>query len=130
MDVIEQKIIDFFDRFFTEYNEQPSKVKIFIQLIDNSAVNLTPLYSVRSESVYKYCLLNEIIHLNMLEKTMISYSKINNYIGKFMEDKAIQQGVTCEKVKGMITIENEKLVARLFINGKKHSNFSVKDFVK
>ena len=130
MDVIEQKIIDFFDRFCTAHNEQPSKVKIVIQLIDNSTVNLTPLYSVHSESIDKYCLLNEIIHLNMLEKTMISYSKINNYIGKFMENNAMQQGVSCEKVKGMITIKNEKLVAALFVDGKMHSQFSVTDFVK
>ena len=130
MEIIEQKISDFFERFAVQQQTGIENVKVVIQLLDNSTTNLTPTYSAHTPNIDKYMLINEIINLSMVDKLAISYTTINNKIGKFFEQKAKQLGVPVSTLKGYIIIKNGKIKAFLFLDGKLNSEFSINDFLK
>ncbi len=130
MHAIEQKIVDFFDRFSQQYEESSANVKLVIDLVDNSTENLTPNYYVAGQKTQHYCLINEIIKLNPLEKMVTNHTGINHKIGQFFVEQAKKENVSIQRLKGMIMLKGSKIYAGLFLDGKQHSTFSVSDFIK
>lgn len=127
--IIEGKIMDFFKKFSEEKGENVSKIKLVIQLIDESTINLVPTYSVHSDNVSEYCFIQAIIKLSIMEKLVVSYQDINNKIGKYFVEKANFHKVDVNTIKGMIAVKNGTLIAGLFIDKKFISEFKVEDFI-
>ncbi len=127
--IIESKIISFFERFALEQGVEIEGVKLVIKLLDNSTNNLTPLYEAHSVSISKYCLISEIIQLNALERMAVSYTSINNSIGKFFVKKSVELDVKVNQLKGLIQVRKGVIQACLFVNDKQGEQFKVSDFL-
>ncbi len=127
--IIESKIISFFERFALEQGVEIEGVKLVIKLLDNSTNNLTPLYEAHSVSINKYCLISEIIQLNTLERMAVSYTSINNSIGGFFVKKSVELDVKVSQLKGLIQVRKGIIQACLFVNDKQGEQFKVADFL-